>query len=82
MEFAVRNGFHLIIDKTRRGGFSYIMASDSANDINLHPRKIDIHVAADKNYLIKKGGLTDFTLNNLRFYETKTFFKPVVLSTD
>ena len=82
MEFAVRNGFHLIIDKTRRGGFSYIMASDSANDINLHPRKIDIHVAADKNYLIKKGGLTDFTLNNLRFYETKTFFKRGILSTD
>lgn len=82
MEFAVRNGFHLIIDKTRRGGFSYIMASDSANDINLHPRKINIHVAADKNYLTKKGGLTDFTLNNLRFYETKTFFKRGILSTD
>ena len=35
MDFAVRNGFHLIIDKTRRGGFSYIMAADSSNDINL-----------------------------------------------
>lgn len=82
MEFAVRNGFHLIIDKTRRGGFSYIMAADSANTINLQPRKVQIHVAADKKYLIKSGGLTDFTINNLRFYETKTPFVKGILSTD
>lgn len=82
MEFAIRNGFHLIIDKTRRGGFSYIMAADSANTINLQPRKVQIHVAADKKYLIAKGGLTDFTINNLRFYETKTPFIKGILSTD
>ena len=82
MEFAQRNGFHLIIDKTRRGGFSYIMAADSANDINLNARKVEIHVAADKKYLTAKGGLTDFTLNNLRFYETRTIFKRGILSTD
>lgn len=81
MEFAQRNGFHLIIDKTRRGGFSYIMASDSANDINLNARKTEIHVAIDKKYLTTRGGLTDFTLNNLKFYETKTFFKRGILST-
>lgn len=82
MEFAIHNGFHLIIDKTRRGGFSYIMAADSANTINLQPRKVQIHVAADKKYLIAKGGLTDFTINNLRFYETKTPFVKGILSTD
>ena len=82
MEFCQRNGFHLLIDKTRRGGFSYIMAADSANDINLKPHKVEIHVAADKKYLTKTGGLTDFTLNNLRFYETKTFFKRGILSND
>ena len=82
MEFAIRNGFHLIIDKTRRGGFSYIMAADSANTINLQPRKVQIHVAADKKYLIAKGGLTDFTINNLRFFETKTPFVKGILSTD
>lgn len=82
MEFAIRNGFHLIIDKTRRGGFSYIMAADSANTINLQPRKVQIHVAADKKYLTAKGGLTDFTINNLRFYETKTPFVKGILSTD
>ncbi len=82
MEFAIRNGFHLIIDKTRRGGFSYIMAAQSANTINLNPRKVQIHVAADKKYLTSTGGLTDFTINNLRFYETKTPFVKGILSTD
>lgn len=82
MEFAIRNGFHLIIDKTRRGGFSYIMAADSANTINLQPRKVQIHVAADKKYLVATGGLTDFTINNLRFFETKTPFIKGILSTD
>ena len=82
MEFCVRNGFHLIIDKTRRGGFSYIMAADSANTINLQPRKTQIHVAVDKKYLTKSGGLTDFTINNIRFYETKTPFVKGILSTD
>ena len=82
MEFAIRNGFHLIIDKTRRGGFSYIMAADSANNINLQPRKVQIHVAADKKYLVATGGLTDFAINNLRFFETKTPFVKGILSTD
>jgi len=82
MDFAIRNGFHLIIDKTRRGGFSYIMAADSANELNLNPRKVSIHVAVDKKYLTATGGLTDFTINNLRFYETKTPFRRGILSTD
>lgn len=81
-DFAERNGFFLLIDKTRRGGFSYMMAAESANRINLNPRKVGIHVAIDKKYLTKTGGLTDFTINNLRFYETKTFFKRGILSTD
>ena len=82
IEFAERNGLNLIIDKTRRGGFSYIMAAHSANKINLNPRKVEIHVAADKKYLTATGGLTDFTINNLRFYETRTPFVRGILSTD
>ena len=82
IDFARRNGFHLIIDKTRRGGFSYIMAADSANNINLQPRKVQIHVAADKKYLVATGGLTDFAINNLRFFETKTPFVKGIISTD
>lgn len=82
IDFAKRNGFHLIIDKTRRGGFSYIMASKSSNTLNLQPRKVVIHVAADKKFLTATGGLTDFTINNLRFFETKTPFVKGILSTD
>lgn len=74
MEFAERNGFHLLIDKTRRGGFSYMMAADSANEVNCNSRKVVIHVAADKKYLTQTGGLTDFAVNDLKFYEESTPF--------
>lgn len=80
MEFAEANGFHLMIDKTRRGGFSYIMAADSANEMNLRPKKVLIHVAINSDYLTTTGGLTDFTINNLRFYETHTPFRRGILS--
>lgn len=74
MEFAENNGFHLLICKTRRGGFSYMMASDSANAVNCQSRKVVIHVANDKKYLTQTGGLTDFAVNNLKFYEENTPF--------
>lgn len=80
IEFCRRNGLHLIIDKTRRGGFSYIMASDSSNEVNLSKHKVVIHVAADNKYLTKQGGLTDFAVNNLKFYEEKTPFKRSIFS--
>lgn len=80
MEFAKNNGFHLIIDKTRRGGFSYIMASDSTNAVNNMPHKTVIHVAADSKYLVQNGGLTDFAINNLRFLEEKSPFKRGIFS--
>lgn len=80
IEFCKRNGLHLIIDKTRRGGFSYIMAADSSNEINLSKHKVVIHVAADNKYLIKQGGLSDFAVNNLKFFEEKTPFKRGIYS--
>lgn len=80
MEFAEKNGFHLLIDKTRRGGFSYIMASDSTNTVNNIPHKTVIHVAADNKYLTQNGGLTDFCINNFRFLEEKSPFKRGILS--
>ena len=80
LEFAKNNGFHVIIVKTRRGGFSYMMAARSANAVNLQKHKVFINVAADKNYLTKKGGLTDFAINSLRFYEEKTMFKRGIYS--
>lgn len=80
IEFCRRNGLHLIIDKTRRGGFSYIMAADSSNEVNLSKHKVIIHVAADNKYLIKQGGLSDFAVNNLKFFEEKTPFKRGIYS--
>ena len=80
IEFCRRNGSHLIIDKTRRGGFSYIMAADSSNEVNLSKHKVVIHVAADNKYLIKQGGLSDFAVNNLKFFEEKTPFKRGIYS--
>ena len=80
IEFCRRNGLHLIIDKTRRGGFSYIMSADSSNEVNLSKHKVVIHVAADNKYLIKQGGLSDFAVNNLKFFEEKTPFKRGIYS--
>lgn len=80
IEFCKRNGLHVIIDKTRRGGFSYIMAADSSNEVNLSKHKVVIHVAADNKYLIKQGGLSDFAVNNLKFFEEKTPFKRGIYS--
>lgn len=80
IEFCRRNGLHLIIDKTRRGGFSYIMAADSSNEVNLSKHKVVIHVAADNKYLIKQGGLSEFAVNNLKFFEEKTPFKRGIYS--
>lgn len=80
IEFCRRNSLHLIIDKTRRGGFSYIMAADSSNEVNLSKHKVVIHVAADNKYLIKQGGLSDFAVNNLKFFEEKTPFKRGIYS--
>ena len=80
IEFCKRNGLHLIIDKTRRGGFSYNMAADSSNEVNLSKHKVVIHVAADNKYLIKQGGLSDFAVNNLKFFEEKTPFKRGIFS--
>ena len=82
MEFCENNGFHLIIDKTRRGGFSYIQSSDDSNTLNLYPKKVIIHVANDYKYLTQKGGLSQFTIDQLIFYETKSPFKRGILSYD
>lgn len=81
LEFAENNGFHVIIDKTRRAGFSYMNASTAANRVNVYPRKVVINVAIDKKYLIQRGGLSNFAINNLKFYEEKTPFKRGIYST-
>lgn len=55
------------------------MAADSSNEVNLSKHKVVIHVAADNKYLTKQGGLSDFAVNNLKFYEEKLHLKEVYL---
>lgn len=80
LEFAENNGFHIIIVKTRRGGFSYLMAARAANRVNLRKHTVFINVAADSKYLTQKGGLTDFATNTLKFYEESNLFKRGIFS--
>lgn len=80
LEFAENNGFHIIIVKTRRGGFSYLMAARAANKVNLRKHTVFINVAADSKYLTQKGGLTDFATNSLKFYEECGLFKRGIFS--
>ena len=80
MEFAEMNGFHMIIVKTRRGGFSYLNSSRAANRVNLRKHTVFINVAADSKYLTQKGGLTDFAVNTLKFYEECGLFRRGIFS--
>jgi len=73
-KFARRNGFNLIILKSRRKGMSYIEGVGSANTVNLFPNSRVIHAAYDKKYLIKSGALTNMALIQLNRYEFETPF--------
>lgn len=81
-EFARNNGFNTISCKTRRAGFSYCEATDTANSMNLTPERVYIHVANDNKYLVDSGGLTTFTYKQLVFYELNTPFKRNIASHD
>ena len=60
--------------------FSPIICNFAANVVNLRPHKVCINVAIDSKYLTQRGGLSDFTINNLRFYEDCGLFKRGILS--
>lgn len=73
-EFAENNGFNLIMGKSRRGGFTYMEASDTANDTNLYPRRTSIYAAYDKKYLTQADAISGMTKKMLEFYEFNTPF--------
>ena len=81
-QFCRDNGYFLINDKTRRGGFSYIEAIDSANNLNLNPGRNIIHAAVDNKFLIQSGGLSDFMKKQMIFYESETPFKRGIAKID
>ena len=73
-EFARKNGFHKIVAKSRRGGFSYMEGIGSANNVNLNAKLIVIHGAFLKDYLTKGNALSVMAKNQLNFYEKHTPF--------
>lgn len=74
-EFSTNNGFNEIVCKTRRGGFSYSEAIDTANEINLNKEITVILAASDSKYLTEGNAIASMTQNQLTFYETNTPFK-------
>lgn len=81
-EFSKNNGFHMIINKTRRGGFSYMEGKGSANYINLHPNHTVILAAFDKKYVTKGNAIAPMALEQLEFYENETPFRRGILTRD
>ena len=73
-EFAKNNGFHLIVGKSRRAGFSYVEAFDAADEINLYPRVTVILGAFDKKYLTQGDATSKMASNYLQFFEENTNF--------
>jgi len=81
-EFSKRNGFHMIINKTRRAGFSYMEGKGSANYINLHPNHTVLLAAFDKKYVTQGNAIAPMALEQLEFYENETPFSRGILTRD
>ena len=73
-EFARLNGFNHIVLKSRRAGWSFQEAIDSANDVNLIPEITEIFAAYAKDYLIKGRSIAPMAQVQLDFYEQHTPF--------
>ncbi|KKM04117.1 hypothetical protein LCGC14_1767490, partial [marine sediment metagenome] len=81
-EFSERNGFHMIINKTRRGGLSYMEGKGSANYINLHPDHTVLLAAFDKKYVTKGNAIAPMALDQLEFYEDESPFGRGIITRD
>lgn len=79
-EFGKKNGFHLIVGKSRRAGFSYMEAIGSANTVNLFPGITVIHAGHEFKYLTEGRAISVMSLMQLEHYETNTPFKRGIIS--
>lgn len=79
-EFAKYNGFHLIVGKARRAGFSYMEAVGSASTVNLNPFCTVIHAASELKYLVEGRSITRMSQMQLEHYEANTPFKRGMIS--
>lgn len=75
-EFAWFNMYHVLMAKSRRAGWSYYEAVDTANTLNLLPKSLQILAAADKKYLTQGDRpISLMVRNQLEFYDDYTPFK-------
>lgn len=81
-EFSKRNGFHLIVGKSRRAGFSYVEAYDAADEINLYPKTTVILGAYDKKYLTQGDATSKMASNYIQFFEENTNFIRYIAKND
>jgi len=72
--FARRNGFNHVVLKSRRAGWSFQEAIDSANDVNLIPEITEIFAAYSDNYLTQGRAIAPMAKTQLEFYEEHTPF--------
>ena len=73
-QFAIDNGYNHVVVKSRRAGWSFLEAIDTANIANLIPHSTQLLTAYDKKYLVNKGGIADMARMQLDFYEKHTPF--------
>jgi len=81
-QFAEDNGYHTIVNKTRRAGFTYMEGKGGANYINLFPNQTVLLAAFDKKYVTKGNSIASLALQQLEFYENHTPFKRGIISRD
>ena len=81
-EFSRKNGFHNIVAKSRRAGYSYMEAWDGADTINMKPNVTVILGAFDKKYLTQGDATAKMALNYLQFLEENTAFKRLIAKND
>jgi len=73
-KFAQDNGLNQVVLKSRRAGWSFQEAIDSANDANLIKNNVSIFCAYAKDYLTKGRSIAPMAKTQLDFYETNTPF--------
>lgn len=73
-EIARQNGLHLVLNKARRKGYSYMEGWDSADTVNLNPGSTVLLAAFDLKYLTKGNQIFGMAKSYLEHLELHTDF--------
>lgn len=71
-EVARQNGLHLVLNKARRKGYSYMEGWDAADTVNLNAGATVLLAAHDLKYLTKGNQIFGMAKSYLEFLETET----------